>query len=207
MKILIVSAPSGTGKGTVIKSLLQRCPQLELIQSYTTRTPRSEGENGYVFVGQDTFAKMRAEGAFLEYNCYTGEWYGTPRGAVEQCIQQGKIALVEVDTTGCAAIVASGEYDRSDICSVFITAKDAATLNARLTGRGTESTDKIRNRMLTAVEEVGRSCEYDSLLINDVLEETVSQLQAIVETGVVPPRPDFDAEVFQKQLLELLEIL
>ena len=175
---VVVSSPSGGGKGTLIKRALQIVPDLGYSVSYTTRPPRRGEQNGrdYQFVATDEFSEMRARGEFLEWAVVHGNYYGTSRIAVERETARGRDIILEIDTQGAEAVRAG----MNDVVSIFILPPSFNILRARLRGRNSETGDDLALRLANARHEVERYREFDYVIINDDAERAAQQLASIV---------------------------
>lgn len=179
-KLVIISGFSGAGKGTVMKSLVSTRDNYALSVSATTRAPREGEVEGvsYFYKTVEEFEQMIAKNDFLEYACYVGNYYGTPKSFVEQKRNEGKDVLLEIEIQGAMKVKA----DNPDAILIFITTKDAATLRARLVGRGTETQEVIDKRMARAAEEALGVEDYDYIVVNDILEDCVETVDRIVRS-------------------------
>lgn len=178
-KLVVISGPSGVGKGTICKRLLSECEDLILSVSATTRLPRTEDVEGvtYFFKSQDEFKKMIDAGDFLEWAVYNNNYYGTPRAAVEENLNRGKNVLLEIDVQGALNV----KNNFPDGVYIFITPPDVETLHTRLVGRGTETPEEIQRRVAAADEELAKQNEYDYIVVNDVLEDAVEEIKEIMK--------------------------
>lgn len=176
--LLVVSAPSGGGKGTILGELFKRNSNLVLSVSATTRNPRPGEEHGkqYYFVGREEFEEMIRGGEVLEYAEYVGNYYGTPKLPVENWLSQGKDVVLEIEVQGGAQI----KRLMPDCVSVFIVPPSMSILEKRLRDRGTENDETVRRRLETARQELTQAKDYDYIVINDRLEDAVDDLQAIL---------------------------
>lgn len=176
--LLVVSAPSGGGKGTILKELFSRDKNLRLSVSATTREPRPGEEHGkqYFFISRKEFEGLISQGKMLEYAEYIGNYYGTPRGPVEEWTEAGQDVVLEIEVQGGAQI----KKLIPDCVSVFILPPSMAILEKRLRDRGTEDDATIRRRLETARKEIPQAKEYDYIVFNDRLEDAVEDLQAII---------------------------
>ena len=176
--LLVVSAPSGGGKGTILGELFKRNSNLVLSVSATTRNPRPGEEHGkqYYFVGREEFEEMIRGGKVLEYAEYVGNYYGTPKLPVENWLSQGKDVVLEIEVQGGAQI----KRLMPDCVSVFIVPPSMSILEKRLRDRGTENDETVRRRLETARQELTQAKDYDYIVINDRLEDAVDDLQAIL---------------------------
>lgn len=178
-KLIVVSGFSGAGKGTVMKELV-KSDNYALSVSATTRPPRQgeiEGES-YFFKTKEEFENMIQADELVEYACYVGNYYGTPKAFVEQKMAEGKDVLLEIEIQGALKIKA--KYP--DAVLIFITTKDAKTLKERLTGRGTETEEVINQRLARAAEEAEGIESYDYIVINDILEDCVKTVDRIIKS-------------------------
>jgi len=176
--IFVVSAPSGAGKTTICRKLLERVDALDLSVSYTTR-PRKPGEEegkDYYFVTPDIFDKMINSKLFLEYASVYGNRYGTSRDTVEAVVSRGNDALLEIDVQGGRKVkeVLPGAV------LVAIFPPDRETLERRLSGRGRDSREEMEQRMQTVARESRELLSYDYLVLNDDLDAAVSRVEAII---------------------------
>lgn len=177
--LLVVSGPSGVGKGTLLNLLLSHRDDCVFSVSATTRPPRpgEEDKVHYYFLDGAIFSQWVQEGRFLEWNKVFDRFYGTPLEPVEENLRAGKHVVLDVDVQGGVQVI----ENRPDAVSVFVAPPDLATLKTRLTNRGTESADEIALRLLTARSELKAMNRYQYLLINDSLEDTRDQLNSIIE--------------------------
>ena len=176
--LIVVSAPSGAGKTTLCRRLLEALPGLAFSVSHTTRPPRSGERSGvdYHFVGRAEFEGKRAAGEFLEWAVVGGELYGTSAVAVETSLAEGLDVLLDVDTQGAAAV----RRLKPEAVLVFILPPGPEALRARLLARGSESEEGLERRLRLAAAEVARASEYDYQVINDDLDAAFDRLRAIV---------------------------
>ena len=176
--LLIVSAPSGAGKTSLVKALVERDPRVVLSVSHTTRPPRPGERDGvdYHFVDGATFERMAAEGAFLEHAEVFGNRYGTARATVERELAADRDVILEIDWQGAHLARAA----MPEAVSVFILPPSREALEERLRGRGQDDETVIARRMARAVDEMSHYDEYDYLVVNDVFETALEDLLAIV---------------------------
>ena len=176
--LFVVAAPSGAGKSSLVNALLEREPTISLSISHTTRPPRVGELYGrhYYFVERDAFEKQVAEGIFLEHAEVHGNLYGTSGTTVQALLAQGRDVLLEIDWQGAQQIRRS----KPDCVSVFILPPSRAELERRLRGRGSDSAAVIERRLRNSREEIGHAHEFDFILINDVFNDALDDLQAIV---------------------------
>ena len=182
-QIIVISAPSGAGKGTIIKHLLENNKKsLWLSVSATSRAPREGEQEGvnYYYLTKEEFEKRIKENYFLEYTKYADNYYGTPRAYVEEKLSRNQSVILEIEVQGALSI----KEQYPDAILIFITAPSVAELKDRLTNRGTEAEDVIRARMQTAVKESGFIDNYEYIVCNEngKVEECVDQIHHIVET-------------------------
>ena len=176
--LFIVSAPSGAGKTSLVKALLNTNSQIDLSISYTTRTPRPgeiEGED-YHFVSREVFMAMTGRGDFLESAEVYGNLYGTSQSWIENRIASGRDILLEIDWQGAAQV----RRKFPGCCSIFILPPSLHDLETRLKGRGKDSEETIRRRLQSAREDIAHVAEFDYVIINEKLEEAISQMNAII---------------------------
>lgn len=202
--IIIVSGFSGSGKGTILNKLLSFHPELELIKSYTTRKKRDDADF-YSFVTLEEFLSLKGKNYFLECNQYSGEWYGTPVHAVQNCINTGKIAVIEVDSNGFRQIMESSLARNFCILSVFIVA-DADTIVRRLLNRNTENLEKILLRVNSSLDECEWVEHYDFVLSNLDLSTSVALLERAILNDVYP-RSNFNIEEYKRRMQHVIWLL
>ena len=179
--LIVVSGFSGAGKGTLMKELLQRYDNYALSVSMTTRAPR-EGEvdgESYFFVDKETFERTIAEDGLIEYASYCGNYYGTPREYVEKCLQDGRDVILEIEIQGALKV----KEKFPETLLLFVMPPSAAELKRRLEGRGTESPEVIRERLVRASEEAEGIENYEYLIINDDLDECVREMNDIINAA------------------------
>ncbi len=177
--LFIVSAPSGAGKSSLVKALLERDPAIRLSISYTTRAPRPGEVDGvhYHFVSQAEFQERLGRCEFLESAEVYGNHYGTSHPWIEGERAAGRDILLEIDWQGAAQV----RRLVPDAISLFILPPSIEELRRRLAGRGTDSEEVIARRMAAAREDISHCLEFDYLLVNDSFAEALAQLQAIVQ--------------------------
>ena len=176
--LFIFSAPSGGGKSSLAKALMELVPQLGVAVSHTTRVPRPGEQDGvhYHFVDKAAFQAKVAHGDFLEHAEVFGNYYGTSRQAVESLFAQGKSVLLDIDWQGMRHIKAQMPQAKS----VFILPPSLAELERRLRDRGQDDEDVIARRMAEAQDEIAHYQEFDYVVVNDDFDAAVADLRAIV---------------------------
>lgn len=176
--LLILSGPSGAGKGTVVKRLLSEDPGVRFSVSATTRAPRPGEAEGreYHFLSKERFREMAEAGEMLEYAEYCGNCYGTPLGPILEWTSQGLDVLLDIEVQGGAQV----KELRPDAVGIFILPPSLKELERRLRERGTESEEKIRKRLETARAEIPRAHCYDYIVVNDTVESAVGQIRTIM---------------------------
>jgi guanylate kinase len=177
-RLVILSGPSGTGKTTLARRLVEKVPRLKLSRSYTSRTRRSGERDGldYNFVSVQRFEEMIALGAFLEWANVFGDLYGTGVSDTERCLAGGDDLLLVIDVQGARKVRASGVPS----IGIFVLAPSFAVLEKRLRDRSRESEEQVQRRLTVAREEVAALPEYDYVVVNGELDACVNALQAIV---------------------------
>ncbi|BAK99525.1 guanylate kinase [Oscillibacter valericigenes Sjm18-20] len=177
-KTFIISGPSGVGKSTVLKALLEKRPDLYFSVSATTRDPRPDEVDGvhYHFMDVDTFRRRIAENDFLEYAEYVGNFYGTPKKYVDEAMNAGRDVILDIEIQGALQVCGK----RPETVRIFIAPPSWAELERRLTERGTDSPEKIQKRLLRAKVEFQTAHTYDYFVINDTVETAVAELDAIL---------------------------
>ncbi len=174
-KLIVVTGPSGVGKGTLVQTLLKRHPRLFLSVSMTTRAPRPgevEGQH-YYFVTRDHFETMIRAGEFLEWAEFAGNYYGTPRQPVEKRIEQGQQVLLEIELEGARQIRANFP----GALRIFILPPSLSELERRLRGRSSDSAAAIAKRLNRATEEIAAANEFDIQIVNDDLETALNSME------------------------------
>lgn len=175
--LLVLSGPSGSGKGTLLKEYTANNNDVFISVSATTRNPR-EGERygvNYYYMTVDEFKAKIEENGFLEHACFCGNYYGTPRDRVEEKLSEGVDVILEIDVQGAIQV----KENCPDAVLVFTAPPSYEILRERLIGRGTESMDVIEERLSAAMEEIKQIEKYDYIIINDKIETAAEELGAI----------------------------
>jgi len=177
-RVFVITGPSGVGKGTLIRGLMERLPQLELSVSATTRAPRPGERDGveYHFLTRDEFDRKVFAGEFVEHADYAGRSYGTLRSELESRVRAGTPVVLEIEVQGARQVRAA----MSDAVQVFIAPPSLQALRTRLVGRGTDDGEEVERRLRVAEEELGAQPEFAHVVVNDRLEDALAQLTAIV---------------------------
>ncbi len=177
-KLFIISGPSGVGKGTIIENLLQGSDRLYFSISATTRGKRDYETDGkeYYFVSKADFQDRIKSGRMLEWAEYQGEYYGTPAGPVEEKLEAGFDVILDIETRGMAQV----REKRPDAVAMFIYPPAFSMVEQRLTGRGTETAEKIKGRLEKGRSECRKAGDYDYIIINDNLDTAVAEVKAVM---------------------------
>ncbi|MCQ2796881.1 MAG: guanylate kinase [Bacilli bacterium] len=181
--LIIMSGPSGVGKGTVRQKVMEdETLNLAYSISMTTRGPRAGEENGreYFFVTKEEFEKNIKEGNLLEYNFFVSNYYGTPKSYVDQLRNEGKNVLLEIDVNGAKTVMAKCKEIGDDVVSFFILPPSMQALENRIRGRRSEPEDVIQERLSKAAAEIDQSSNYKYPVVNDNLEETAKLIRDII---------------------------
>ena len=183
--VFVITGPSGVGKGTLIRALLERVPELELSVSATTRRPRPGETQGadYHFLSDAEFDRLVREGGFVEWAEYSGRKYGTLRSELEDRVKAGRPVVLEIEVQGARQV----RETVPEAVQVFIAPPSPETLQLRLVGRGTDSQDEIERRLAVARHELAAQDEFGYVVVNDRLEEAVERLEAIVRDSIGRP--------------------
>ena len=182
--LVILSGPSGSGKGTIVETLKQK-DNFAISISMTTREPRPGEKHGinYFFCSREEFIKIRDQGGFLEHAQFCGNLYGTPKFYVDEQIRKKKFVVLEVDVNGALQV-----KEKIDNCIlIFVIPPSMDELKKRLVGRNTETPQKIIDRLTRAKEEVKLIYGYNYIVVNDDVDEAVKKINMIVETESLRP--------------------
>ena len=177
--LLVLSGPSGTGKGTVCKVVRDSLgDNLAYSISATTRKPRTGEEHGreYFFFSKEEFEELRDQNGFLEWAQVYDNYYGTPRAFVEEVLASGRDCILEIDPQGALQVRKATD----EAVLVFIAPPSLEELRSRLTGRGTEAPEEVEKRLSCAEAELGYSNQYDYLIVNDEVEKAADKMKAIL---------------------------
>jgi guanylate kinase len=181
-RVFVITGPSGVGKGTLIRLLRERVPELALSVSATTRAPRPGEEDGsdYHFLSDAEFARRVEAGEFVEWAEYSGRRYGTLRSELERHLAEGRPVVLEIEVQGARQV----REAMPEAIQIFIEPPDGEALRDRLVGRGTDDSDAIARRLAVAEEELAAAGEFQYRVVNDRLDEAVARLVEIVTTAV-----------------------
>ncbi len=181
-KLFVVSAPSGAGKTTLVRKVLKEFETLSYSVSHTTRPPRKNEEDGldYFFISPDEFEENIVKGLWLEWAKVHGNYYGTSKPFVQDCLKKGKNLLLDIDVQGAEQIMASG----LDPVSIFIMPPSFEVLRQRLLNRGTDSEEVIEKRLENAKMEIAEKDRYTHVVVNDDLDTALKELCSIFKKEI-----------------------
>ncbi len=183
-KIIIITAPSGSGKTTIVKRLLESYPKLAFSISACTRNPRAGEQHGkdYYFLKEEDFVQQVKEDAFIEWEMvYTGKYYGTLKSELQRIWDEGRYPLVDIDVQGALNI--KQKYP-DDSISLFIQAPSMEELERRLVNRGTENEHTLKERLDKAADELTYAPKFDRIVVNDQLDRAVEEIKSIIENFI-----------------------
>jgi guanylate kinase len=177
-RVFVITGPSGVGKGTLIRGLMERVPKLELSVSATTRAPRPGERDGvdYHFLTREQFDQKVTDGAFVEHADYAGRSYGTLRSELEARVREGVPVVLEIEVQGARQVRAA----MPEAVQVFIAPPSLPALRTRLVGRGTDDAAEVERRLQVAEQELQARSEFAHVVVNDRLDEALDGLTAIV---------------------------
>jgi guanylate kinase len=181
-KVFVITGPSGVGKGTLIKRLLERVPELALSVSATTRSPREGEDDGvdYHFLTEEEFQDRIEAKDFLEFATYSGNHYGTLNSELQRCLDEGRSVVLEIEVQGATQVRAA----KGESVQIFIAPPDESVLRERLRGRGTDSPEAIDRRLKTAEQELAQQEDFNHLIVNDDLDQAAAELESIVRQSI-----------------------
>ena len=181
-RVFVITGPSGVGKGTLIRGLMERVPQLELSVSATTRQPRPGEQDGvdYHFLSTEEFDRRIAAGDFVEHADYAGRRYGTLRSELERRVNAGMPVVLEIEVQGARQV----REAMPEAVQVFIAPPSLEALRTRLIGRGTDDQQEVERRLQVAEEELAAQSEFGHVVVNDRLEDALEELVAIVRASL-----------------------
>jgi len=186
-RVFVITGPSGVGKGTLIRGLMERLADLELSVSATTRAPRAGERDGvdYHFLTREEFDRRVARGEFVEHADYAGRSYGTLRSELEDRVRAGAPVLLEIEVQGARQVRAA----MPEAVQVFIAPPSLAALRTRLIGRGTDDAEEVERRLRVAERELAAQPEFGHVVVNDRLDEALERLAGIVAGELGGPSP------------------
>jgi guanylate kinase len=190
-RVFVITGPSGVGKGTLIRGLMERLPRLELSVSATTRGPRPGEQDGvdYHFLSREQFDARVAAGEFVEHADYAGRSYGTLRSELERRVRAGVPVVLEIEVQGARQV----REAMPEAVQVFIAPPSLAALRTRLVGRGTDDAEEVERRLRVAEQELTAQPEFAHVVVNDRLDEALDRLVEIVRPSLDDPAPVPDA--------------
>jgi guanylate kinase len=184
-RVFVITGPSGVGKGTLIRTLRERMPELELSVSATTRAPRPGEQDGvdYHFLSDADFQRRVEAGEFVEHATYSGRRYGTLRAELERRLAAGHPVVLEIEVQGARQV----RRTMPEALQIFIAPPSPEALRKRLLGRGTDSPEQVKRRLARAEEELAAQSEFRHVIVNDELEKAVAELERLAARIVEPP--------------------
>jgi guanylate kinase len=187
-RVFVITGPSGVGKGTLIRTLRERMPELELSVSATTRPPRPGEQDGvdYHFLTDADFQRRVDAGEFVEHATYSGRRYGTLRAELERRLRAGHPVVLEIEVQGARQV----RRTMPEALQVFIAPPSPEALRERLIRRGTDSEEQMQRRLARAEEELAARSEFEHVIVNDDLETAVAELERLAATILSPRTED-----------------
>jgi guanylate kinase len=181
-RVIVITGPSGVGKGTLIRGLMERLPELQLSVSATTRKPRPGERDGvdYHFLTPEEFERLVREGGFVEHADYAGRRYGTLRSELDRRLAEGVPVVLEIEVQGARQV----REAMPEAVQVFIAPPSLDALRTRLVGRGTDDSEEVARRLAVAEQELTAQPEFGHVVVNDRLEDALDQLAAIVRSSL-----------------------
>ena len=200
-KLIVIAAPSGAGKTSLVKALLESNDDMGVAVSHTTRAMRPGETDGvdYYFVSKEAFHSLLAEGGFIEHAEVFGNWYGTSLGAMDTVLNQGKHLVLEIDYQGAAQV----RDKLPHALSIFILPPSLKALRDRLTNRAQDDAESIERRSQEAFNEISHYHQFDYLIVNDNFDLALSQMDAVIKKGA----PEFAVEAQREILASLISEL
>ena len=179
-KVIVIVAPSGAGKTTIAKKLLDEFPQIKFSTSATTRPPRKDEQDGtdYYFLSSDEFDQKIKNNEFLEWEYYSGNKYGTLQSEVDKLVESGYFPLLDIEVKGALNVQ---QIYNSKVVSIFIKPPSMDVLAERLTNRGSETDDSLQKRLTRAKEEMSYADHFDYAVVNDDLDTAFSEVKEIIQ--------------------------
>ncbi|MBR4451903.1 MAG: guanylate kinase [Clostridia bacterium] len=176
--LIVLSGPSGSGKDTVLKKLVENNSDIRVSISMTTRPRRGQEVDGadYYFVTSDYFEKKIADGEMLEYAQYAGNYYGTPKAPVDEMLGEGINVVLEIEVQGAAKI----RKIYPDAVTVFLMPPSLPVLEERLRARGTEDDETLSHRLFIAEQEIRRASEFNYIVVNDSIDDAVRDFETVI---------------------------